>query len=159
MQKEKEIFVGTDNQTLLWTLIKTCPAFHYLYQVENPAPELWFASIIEKVYESDMAIIESLMNLNKRALYLMLDDLAKLHKQRQTVMQKERKQRHLDKQVEEQENERIQQMSMRVDKDIRKAAIKDEPIKNMEELILEQQKLRELDLPKLPPPQGEKVDI
>ena len=148
----KEIFIGTENQTLLWTIIQTCPAFRF-----KPDPERWFAAVIEKVYEQETESSYALLELNKQALLYMLTDLAVLYKEYETTWKQQQKHQSL----EDQEQDRIQQMKTRVEKDssLRHPDVKDEPIKNMEELLLEQQKLRDLDILKLPAPQGEKVDI
>jgi hypothetical protein len=142
MSEPRDQFVHPDNQTLLWKTIQTCP---YLSRLTNP--EEWFQTHIEQVYES-VVKFDSLMQYNMEAIQKMLADLKQiaLHEKQQ---RKEQQKQDL----------KTQEMTQWIEKDsqLKTDTTKDKPIRNMEELLAEQQKLRANDLPAFPKPQGEAI--
>jgi hypothetical protein len=135
-------FVNPENQTLLWTTIQTCP---YLSRLTNP--EEWFQTHIEQVYESNTQY-SSLLQYNMEAIRRMLADLKQIALHEQQQRKEQQKQDH-----------KTQQMTQWIEKDsqLKTDTTKDKPIRNMEELLAEQQKLRANDLPAFPKPQGEAI--
>jgi len=139
---QKKQFVDPENQTLLWTTIQTCS---YLSRLTNP--EEWFQTHIEQVYES-VVQFDSLMLYNQEAIRRMLADLKQ-------IAVHEREQRK----EQQKQDRKTQEMAQWIDKDsqLKTDTTKDKPIRNMEELLAEQQKLRANDLPTFPKPQGEAI--
>jgi hypothetical protein len=82
MKTAVELFIEPENQTLLWDIIHMCPIFSLL-----PYPEVWFASIIEEVYNkaTEKATEGSdeipLIQLNEFALFQMLTELKEIAEQ------------------------------------------------------------------------------
>jgi hypothetical protein len=139
-----ETFIETSNQTLLWEVMNQC---HYFNTMENK--DAWFAQHIGAMYEKPQQDnSKTLEEWNKRAIEAMLTDLS-------LAFQKhiEKRQESVHKQIQQQE------LGRWVEKDtqLRNDTTKDEPIKNMEELLAETQKRREVDLPRFAVPVGEKV--
>jgi len=153
MATTTDAFVNTDNQTLLWEIIHGCPVFGQVPQADR-----WFAAHIGHVYETATAD-KTLLELNEFALWNMVQDLVQLMRQSQQsdVVQQQSQQ---GQQLQPRQDTRNQEMGQRVDQDttLRSQATKDEPIKNMEELLAETQKMRERDLPRFAVPTGDKVD-
>ena len=152
MKTHVDHFIEPENQTMLWDTIQLCPIFAML-----PEPEVWFASIIEEVYEKALKNEQdrdekeaplTLLQLNEFTLYQMLTEFKeiaeKLNKEKQTVLNQQHRQ-------EEMINWVVKDNQLRVD------TTKDGPIKNMDDLLLEQQRLRDNDIPRLPKPNGERA--
>ena len=149
-----ERFIEPENQTLLWETIQLCPVFKQL-----PQPETWFASIIEEVYEKAIEMDDTkeneevdtaalLLELNEFAIYEMLTDFKVMVESKKKEKQVDINQQHRQ---EEMINWVVKDNQLRVD------TTKDGPIKNMDDLLLEQQRLRDNDIPVLPKPMGEKA--
>jgi len=139
---QRKQFVDPDNQTLLWNTIQTCP---YLSRLTNP--EEWFQTHIAQLYESKTPY-GSLMQYNVQAITNMLADLKQIadHEKAQAAQQQK-------------QDRKTQEMTQWIEKDsqLKNDTTKDKPIRNMEELLAEQQKLRANDLPSFPKPQGEAI--
>jgi len=151
-RQRMEAFVNTDNQTLLWEIIQGCPVIGQVPQADR-----WFATHIGHVYETATPD-KTLLELNETALWNMVQDLVHFVKQSQPSQPSQSSQSS-GHDLQPQET-RHQEMGQRVDQDtnLRNQATKDEPIKNMEELLAETQKMRERDLPRFAVPTGDKVD-
>lgn len=139
---KKELFIDPQNQTLLWEIIHTCP---YISRITNP--EEWFQTHIEQVYESPIQF-GSLYQYNQKAIQNMLADMKQIADYEKEEQEKATK-----------EDIKRQQMQQWVDKDtlLKTDVSKDKPIRNMEELLAEQQKMRASDIPDFPKPQGESI--
>lgn len=139
-------FLTPENQTLLWSIISE----NELFQQVLTEPEKWFQSILEMFFTQNntenttgLSLYEQLKTLNKRTLLYMVQDLQKrgasfprnqMFVKPTTVSG-----------IVEQET-----------KMIFASAEKDEPIKNFDELILEQQALREKEI-YIPPVASQKT--
>lgn len=129
-------FLTPENQTLLWSIVSQ----HPLFQQVLTEPERWFQSILEHIYtqyptDVDLQAItgeplyEQLKALNQKTLLYMAKDL----QQRANSMARNQvliKPTTLSGIVE-------------TETQMKFSAEKDEPIKNLEERILEQQQFRE----------------
>lgn len=132
-------FLHPDNQTMLWSIISQHPLFDQVLT----EPERWFQSILEHffmecqqqqqqqqdVVEIDETLYNRLKTLNQKTLLYMVQDL----QQRATSMARNQvlvKPTSLSGMVETET-----QMKFSVEKD--------EPIRNLEERIMEQQQFRE----------------
>jgi len=158
MRTSIDLFIEPENQTLLWELIQECPLFALL-----PQPEIWFASVIEDVYVKALKNVTEgndeiqLIRLNEFALYQMVTDLKDIEqemgKQNANTGKQNAEQHndtmHMQQQQQEMANWVIKDNQLRID------TTKDKPIKNMDDLLLEQQKRRDNEIPVLPKPQGE----
>lgn len=138
-------FLEPDNQTLLWSIISK----HELFQQVLTEPEIWFQSILEMFFiqtqtqtqtqnsnyiETEFkTLYDKLVSLNKQTLLYMMQDLQKRNSafsRNQMPIHSQNKSKTVAD-IVEQESKMIF------------AVEKDEPIKNLEERILEQQQLRE----------------
>ena len=139
---KKELFIDPQNQTLLWEIIHTCP---YISRITNP--EEWFQTHIKQVYESPIQF-GSLYQYNQKAIQNMLADMKQIADYEKEEQEKATK-----------EDIKRQQMQQWVEKDtlLKTDVSKDKPIRNMEELLAEQQKMRASDIPNFPKPQGESI--
>lgn len=141
-------YLNPDNQTLLWSIIIKHELFHQVLT----EPEIWFQSILEMFFtqstqneqtteSSTILLYEQLKTMNQKTLLYMVQDLQK----RGTSFPRNNLlvQSTSISGVIEQETKMMFSME------------KDEPIKNFDEIILEQQQMRENQnyfLPQQPPP-------
>jgi len=135
-------FLHPDNQTLLWEVIQTCPYLAYIDYKEE-----WFQSHMQQSYEKQEGLI-GLMEWNEKVVRNMMKDL------------RAAKAFHKEQEEEKGKQQRKQQeMRERVDKDteLKTDTTKDEPIKNMEELLAEHEKRRAQEIPQFPTPTGEVI--
>jgi hypothetical protein len=138
----QSLFLHPDNQTLLWEVMQTCP---FLVYIDHP--DEWFQSHMQKGYENSLSE-EGLMECNQRVVRAMMSDL-------RTV----RNMHNVQKEEVEKQQWKQQEMRERVDKDseLKTDTTKDEPIKNMEELLAEHEKRRAQEIPQFPTPTGEVI--
>lgn len=139
-----DAFIHPNNQTILWSILEKQPIFQQI-QIDR---EAWFSQRIQTVYEQSAdldkvktSLYTDLKEFNIRVLEEIIQDLRKM--------------------VEEQEKNRPvetwnrgQSLGNLIDKETKMKfeCEKDEPIKNIEELVLEQQQIRESAGYILPPP-------
>lgn len=128
------LFLTPDNQTLLWSIVSK----HELFQQVLTEPEIWFQSILEMFFtqppenpteENTGSLFDQLKTLNQKTLLYMVQDL----KKRESSFPRNQllvKPASISGMIE-QETKMIF------------AVEKDEPIKNLEERILEQKQFRE----------------
>jgi len=130
-----QAFLQPDNQTLLWSIISK----HALFNSVLTEPELWFQSILEMFFtqtggehpnnDADNSLYVQLKTLNQKTLLYMVQDLQKRgssFSRNQLLIKPESISGIIEKETK---------MIFAVDKD--------EPIKNLDEMILEQQQFRE----------------
>ena len=141
-----DLFVRVDNQTLLWEVIQTSRLF-----ASTPDPEPWFAEMIGRVYEADDAQAgKTLRDLNERAILLMLADLDQTHNLQGAAQQQQEQQQQSF--VEQQQLAFVEK-----DNELRSQTTKDEPIKNMEELLLTERMKRDKEIPVFQKPTGDVI--
>lgn len=146
-------FLDPDNQTLLWSIVSQ----HELFQPVLTEPERWFQSILEMTFTKAQA--QAQIEGSKDPLY---DQLKTLNQETLLYMVK-------DLQTRGSSFSRTQRLvqptsiSGMVEQETKMifAVEKDEPIKNLDERILEQQQFREKQdyIFPAPPAQNPKTDI
>ena len=147
----KKAFIDPKNQEILWELMKN----HPLIGRVQPQAEVWFREVIAYVYEQPEAdpttpLYESLLKLNQKTLLFMVKQLEKEGMTAHTPTAATAAPDQTDKimQVVQGENK------IKFDQE------KDTPIRNIEQLLLEQKTLRDQDLlpPLTPPPPPTKAE-
>lgn len=130
-----EAFIHPNNQTILWSILEKQPIFQQI-QIDR---EAWFSNRIQMVYEQS--------DKNNQVKISLYTDLKKFN-----IQVLEEIMRDLKQMVEQQEKNRPvetlnrgQTLENLIDKETKMKFEyeKDEPIKNIEELVLEQRLARE----------------
>ena len=130
-----EAFIHPDNQTILWSILEKQPIFQQI-QIDR---EAWFSQRIQTVYEQSdknnqvkTSLYTDLKEFNIQVLEEIIRDLKQMAEQ----YEKNRPVESLN---------RGQTLENLIDKETKMKfeCEKDEPIKNIEELVLEQQLARE----------------
>ena len=160
-------FINNENQELLWKTISKIEGFNRIFYPGSPnSANIWFRSIIQLFYQEYPVIKkEELQGLNRKVLSYMVENLKSMGQPimvdrsiTEPVYYSEKK----DETYQKQFMERQQQYDSLLKKPTPPTPtfnenIKDEAISNMEELILNQKKLREEDAKLIAPPIDIKV--
>jgi len=164
------LFIHSQNQSLLWNIISNMDITKAIFVEGSPQKSIWFKNIIEefyiKYYGRNLSIDE-LRELNKQVIGYMVDNLKTIYKsaakpssvqvqspiEPQTIYS-----RSAAFNKTEQYNEQYGLRQKEYDTMVKKPFVqevnfsenvKDEPISNMEELIRQQQQMREYEISSL----------
>jgi len=146
------LFISQENQELLYEMIHKTPEIHSVF-VNLEEKNQWFRSIIESHYVVLPPSItrESLKHINRNVLGYMVSSLRKLSEQHAIVPIQEP--RHLLKREQVLEVKERDMFEVPKPKPIDfSEKIEDDVITNMDELIEEQRRMRQLELQEYAPP-------
>ena len=134
------LFIREENQTILWDLINKDASFQtYFASSSQNVRQEWFRANIKQVYDSISEIItkEELLQINRKTLLLMKQNLSQIVPQNLDIPQKLNREGPVEeyKPFEVKKPEEIDFSEK----------IEDEKITNMSELIEKQRRMRELD--------------
>jgi hypothetical protein len=162
------LFIHAQNQSLLWNIISNMDITKAIFVEGSPQKSIWFKNIIEefyiKYYGRNISIDE-LRELNRQVIAYMVENLKTIYKSKakpQSVQMQSQVEpqtiysRNAPKEYNEQFGKRQKEyetMVKKVPPEVNFSEnIKDEPILNMEELIRQQQQMREYEFNSLQGP-------
>jgi len=161
------LFLHTENQNLLWNIISNMDITKSVFVEGSPQRALWFKNIIEEYYFKNFGrnlSMTELRDLNKEVIAYMVENLKTIQKntqrQPQVIYQEPQtvysrnpqsvepnKQEHYNVQFSNRQKEYETMIKKPLPPEINFSDnIKDEPISNMEELLKQQQQMREYEL-------------
>lgn len=151
-------FISHENQTLLWNIINKTSDFNRVFYPGSPNnPNNWFHNIIQLFYQETPIIKkEELQGFNRKVLAYMVENIGSMGK----PVMIDRSGYYVEKK-EEVYQKQFMDRQQQYDSLLKKPTpptpnfsenIKDEVISNMDELILNQRKLREEDAKLIAPP-------
>ena len=168
------LYIKTQNQTLLWNTIQKSEYMSRAFHTQESKQE-WFRNTISQFYVKNPSIVsnEALIRANQDTIEYMIRDLKQRVKPRVTFATSTNedvrsREETVDRSAEYSRNQPNRPDAMQNTFELRKQEyeamykkpdapevsftekIEDQTIKNMDELIKEQMKLRELDLPNYP---------
>ena len=155
-------FINNENQELLWNTISKIDGFNRIFYPGSPtSANMWFRSIIKLFYQEYPVIKkEELQGLNRKVLAYMVENLKSMGKPI-VVDRSIGEPAHYSEKKEDTYQKQFMERQQQYDSILKKPTpptptfsenIKDEAISNMEELILNQKKLREEDAKLIAPP-------
>ena len=149
-------FIDHNNQTLLWNTITKLPLFHE--KIDPDFQAQWFRDMIEKIYINQQHRIlnnNDLLTLNKHTISFMITSLKKI-----TLTENElngpydTQQSYMNMTPPTNRNQQNDSnvFNKNVNENMIFEVVEDKAIENMDELVSQQMKMRELDLNPNPAP-------
>lgn len=149
-------FIDHNNQTLLWNTITKLPLFHE--KIDPDFQAQWFRDMIEKIYINQQHRIlnnNDLLTLNKHTISFMITSLKKItlaenelngpHDTQQSYM-------NMTPPTNRNQQNDSNMFNQNVNENMVFEVVEDKAIENMDELVSQQMKMRELDLNPNPAP-------
>jgi len=160
------LFIHSQNQSLLWNIISNMDITKVIFVEGSPQKSIWFKNIIEefyiKCYGRNLSI-DQLRELNRQVIAYMVENLKTIYNsaakpasvQIQSPIEPQTIYSRSSANKAEQYNEQFGQRQREYENMVKKPLpqevnfsenVKDEPISNMEELIRQQQQMREYEI-------------
>lgn len=155
------IFIHSQNQSLLWNIISNIEITKTIFVEGSPQKAIWFKNIIEEFYIKHYGrniTLDQLRELNKEVIAHMVENLKLIYKnsarpppvtysqEPQTIYSRSKNTNH-DDQFSKRQREYETMVTKPTPQEPKFSEnIKDEPLSNIEELIKEQQKLRDYEM-------------
>ena len=147
------LFITNDNQTLLWNVINNTELFKQVFYPGSPySPTIWFRNIIQNYYAESLNVTKNELNIfNKQVISFMLENLQQRVTTstpiQYTATQEQNKSELYQSQFEQRQHEYTHLLKKPEPPKVNFInSIKDEVISNMDELLLEQKKIREQEI-------------
>lgn len=155
------LFIHPQNQSLLWNIISNMDITKTIFLEGSTQKSIWFKNIIEEFYIKHYGrnlSLDELRELNRQAIAHMMENLKTMYKsspRQRLVHAQVEPQTIYSRSAPQEYNEQFDRRQKEYETMVKKPLppevnfsenIKDEPISNMEELIRQQQQMREYEI-------------